>query len=398
MDTTKKQRNVKNMKVGILTGGGDAPGLNAVIYGILLKARDLGHEVIGITRGWKGFLDNLTMDLDVTKLNDLHVQGGTILYTSRTNPFKPINVNPKNMEGHEAEVKEYVQDVLIPQFDVLGIDALITIGGDDTLSVAARIAENCDKIVIGVPKTIDNDLTGTDYTFGFWTSVQLATSTLDNLQTTTRAHQRVLLVEVMGRNAGWLTLMSGVASGADLIIMPEQPFDVQKDLIDILIQRAQTGYVFHIIAISEGAVPTDDSLLNFCKPDEIKKIKNPEMDEFGNPKLPGIAKIMARVLKDDEPLKDAFAKEGCDLEAKDFVLGYSMRAGSPLAFDRILGLRFGIKAMELVANGETGLMVSLSGNEITTRSLTEGAKQRVVDPESNPDLLEMLRLLTSIKR
>ena len=386
------------MRVGVLTGGGDAPGLNAVIYGILLKAFDLGHEVVGILKGWKGFLNNETAILDITRLDDLHTTGGTILFTSRTNPFAGIG-SIKDPKGKEEAIRKHVKEVLIPKFDELKIDALIAIGGDDTLSVAARLAENCDKKIIGVPKTIDNDLSGTDYTFGFWSSVQLASTTLENLQTTAKSHQRIMVVEVMGRNAGWLTLMSGIASGADIILLPEIRFDLQKDVIDVLIKRVQNGYIHHIIAVSEGAIPTDESLKKDFKTITKETFEKLPKDVFGNPKLATLnfAKILAEELDKNANLKNEFKKNNVDLEVRDFVLGHSMRAGAPNSFDRILGLRFGVRAMELVHEGKTGIMVSLRGTKIETCGLTEGAKQRVIDPKLEPDLYELKRLVTATK-
>jgi 6-phosphofructokinase 1 len=377
------------MRIGVLTGGGD---------GILLKAYDLGDEVVGILRGWKGFIENQVRVLDVSELDDLHIEGGTMLYTSRTNPFEAIG-SPKDITGKEDEIREFVCNNLVPKFDELGIDALIAIGGDDTLSVAARIAENCEKQVIGVPKTIDNDLMGTDYTFGFWSSVQLAATTMDNLQTTAMSHQRIMVVEVMGRNAGWLTLMSGIASGASIILLPETRFDLQTDLIDVLISRANNGYTHHIVAVSEGAMPTQESLERDFSTITQETYDNLPKDVFGNPKLATLnfSKILTEELAKNTRLKQGFKDAGLDLEVRDFVLGHSMRAGSPIAFDRVLGVRFGIKAMELISAGESGKMVGLRGTNIESMSLTDGAKQKVVDPDQYPDLLEMKRLITSIK-
>ncbi|OLS14800.1 MAG: phosphofructokinase [Promethearchaeota archaeon CR_4] len=386
------------MRVGVLTGGGDAPGLNAVIYGVLLKAFDLGHEVIGILKGWKGFLNNETVPLDITRLDDLHTTGGTILYTSRTNPFEKVGA-VKDPKGKEEAIRKHVRENLVPKFDLLGIDALIAIGGDDTLSVAARLAENCDKKIVGVPKTIDNDLSGTDYTFGFWSSVQLAATTLENLQTTAKSHQRIMVIEVMGRNAGWLTLMSGIASGADIILMPETRFDLQEDVINVLIKRVQNGYIHHMIAVSEGAIPTDESLKRDFKTITKETFEKLPKDVFGNPKLAGLnfSKILADELNKNTKLKEEFKQNNVDLEVRDFVLGHSMRAGAPIAFDRILGLRFGVRAMELVHEGKTGIVVSLRGTNIETCTLTEAAKQRTVDQKVVPDLYELKRLVTATK-
>ncbi|OLS13777.1 MAG: phosphofructokinase [Promethearchaeota archaeon CR_4] len=386
------------MRVGILTGGGDALGLNAVIYGVVVKAFELGHEVVGILKGWKGFLNNETRSLDITKLNDLHATGGTVLFSSRTNPFASIR-DHENPKGKEEAIRKHVREVLVPKFDALGIDALIAVGGDDTLPVAARLAENCDKKVIGVPTTIDNDLMGTDYSLGFWSSVQLATTTLENLQTTAKSQQRVSVVEVMGQNAGWLPLMSGIASGADIILLPETCFDLQKDVIDVLVKRVQNSYIYHILAVSEGVIPTDESLERDFKTITKETFDKLPKDVFGDSKRASLnfSKILAKELEKNAALKAEFQKKNVELEVRDFVLGHSMQAGIPNAFDRILGLRFGVRAMELVHKGKTGLMVSLRGTKIETCGLTEGVKQRVEDPKTTSDLLALKRLVTSTK-
>ena len=235
-------------RVGILTGGGDCPGLNSVIYGIMLKAYDAGVECVGILKGWKGFVENLKVPLNIADHDDLHTVGGTILYTSRTNPFKGVT-------SKEERAKE-----LANQFNVLGIDALIAIGGDDTLGVADTMHKIGNANVVGCPKTIDNDLKGTHYTFGFWSAVQLASNAMDNLTTTARSHQRVFVVEIMGRDAGFLTMYSGISAGADIILVPETPFSLEKDVIDVLKKRVNAGYKYHIIATSEGAYPNSESL------------------------------------------------------------------------------------------------------------------------------------------
>ena len=235
-------------RVGILTGGGDCPGLNSVIYGIMLKAYDAGVECVGILKGWKGFMEIDTIPLKIAEHDDLHTVGGTILYTSRTNPFKGVT-------SKEERAKE-----LTKKFEDLGIDALIAIGGDDTLSVADAMYRNGGAKIVGCPKTIDNDLQGTHYSFGFWSAVQLASNAMDNLTTTARSHQRVFVVEVMGRDAGFLTMYSGISAGADIILIPETPFDLENDVIEVLKKRANAGYKYHIIATSEGAYPNKDSL------------------------------------------------------------------------------------------------------------------------------------------
>jgi 6-phosphofructokinase len=270
-------------KVGVLTGGGDAPGLNSVIYGILLKAFDAGIECIGINKGWKGFMENIKQPLNIAELDDLHTIGGTYIYTSRYNPYKAIHkiVDPKEKE----ELSKKIATEMAAQFDKLGIDALIAIGGDDTLGVAAAMYKYANARVVGVPKTIDNDLAGTHYTFGFWSAVQLASNTMDNLTTTARSHQRVMVVEVMGRDAGFLTLYSGISSGADIILIPETPFDFERDVVNVLKERVKSGYKYHIIACSEGAYPSEESLVRDFKTISKETIDNLPKDVFGNPLL-----------------------------------------------------------------------------------------------------------------
>jgi len=260
-------------KIGILTGGGDCPGLNSVIYGIMLKAYDAGIECVGFLKGWKGLMENLTIPLKIAEHDDLHTIGGTILYTSRTNPFKG------------AESKEAVAQELVAKLDELGIDALIAIGGDDTLSVADAMCKNAKVNIIGCPKTIDNDLAGTHYTFGFWSAVQLASNSMDNLTTTARSHQRVFVVEVMGRDAGFLTMYSGLSAGADIILIPETPFDFENDIVDVLRSRVNAGYTYHIIATSEGAYPKNESLERDFKTISKETINKLPKDTFGNPLL-----------------------------------------------------------------------------------------------------------------
>ncbi|MFX0094841.1 MAG: 6-phosphofructokinase, partial [Candidatus Hodarchaeota archaeon] len=236
------------MKIGVITGGGDAPGLNSVIYGILLQAFEAGHEVIGIEKGWKGVMENITRPLKLIDLDNLHKIGGTILYSTRTNPYKKVK-NIKDDAEREKAIEATAKD-MAGRFNALGIDALIAIGGDDTLGVAAEMYKHAKSNVVGVPKTIDNDLSSTDYTFGFWTAAQLATNTLDNLVTTAGSHQRIFVVQVMGRDAGWLTAASGIATGAAITLIPEQPFDMENDVVKVLKERCQKGFKYHIIACS----------------------------------------------------------------------------------------------------------------------------------------------------
>jgi 6-phosphofructokinase 1 len=372
-------------KIGILTGGGDCPGLNSVLYGIMLKAYDAGVECLGILKGWKGFVEDQTIPLNIAEHDDLHTIGGTILYTSRTNPFK-------GLESKEEKAKE-----LNKKFKKLGIDALIAIGGDDTLGVADAMFKYADSQVVGCPKTIDNDLMGTHYTFGFWSAVQLASNSMDNLTTTARSHQRVFVVEIMGRDAGFLTMYSGISAGADIILIPETPFDLKKDVIDVLKERVNSGYKHHIIATSEGAYPISESLERDFKTLSKEQIDKLPKDTFGNPLLAklSMSKIIVDELNMRDDLKQEFQKNGVDFECRSVVLGHTMRAGPPNSFDRILGLRFGLAAMKLVLEGKFGNMVSLQGNKIKTIPLAEGVKKKYITPDN--DKMELRDLLVKIR-
>ncbi len=372
-------------KVGILTGGGDCPGLNSVLYGIMLKAYDVGIQCVGILKGWKGFLENKTIPLDIAEHDDLHTVGGTILYTSRTNPFKGVN-------SIEERTKE-----LSKKFDELGIDALIVIGGDDTLGVADKLFKYSNAKVVGCPKTIDNDLNGTHYTFGFWSAIQLASNAMDNLTTTARSHQRVFVVEIMGRDAGFLTMYSGISAGADIILIPETPFDLEKDVVDVLRQRVNAGYKYHIIATSEGAYPSFESLERDFKTISKEIIEKLPKDTFGNPLLTklNMSQIIVDELNLRDDLKQEFYKNDVNFECRSVILGHTMRAGTPNSFDRILGLRFGLAAMKLVIEGKFGNMVSLQGNKIKTVLLAEGIKKKYITPDN--DKMELRDLLVKTR-
>ena len=372
-------------KIGILTGGGDCPGLNSVIYGIMLKAYNSNVNCIGILKGWKGFVENDTIPLKIAEHDDLHTIGGTILYTSRTNPFKGAT-------SKQEKAKE-----LTEKFNELGIDALIAIGGDDTLGVADAMHKFANAKVVGVPKTIDNDLAGTHYTFGFWSAVQLESNTLDNLTTTAHSHQRVFVVEIMGRDAGFLTMYSGISAGADIILIPETPFDLEKDVIDVLKKRVNAGYKYHIIATSEGAYPKLESLNRDFKTISKEAIDKLPKDPFGNPLLVqlNISQIIVKELNLRDDLKEEFQKNGVEFECRSVVLGHTMRAGTPNSFDRILGLRFGLAAMKLVLEGNFGNMVSLQGNKIKVVPLSEGVKKKYITAEN--DKMELRDLLVKIR-
>lgn len=383
-------------KIGILTGGGDCPGLNSVIYGILLKINDEGHEVIGIEKGWMGFMENRTKKIDIQELDDLHTVGGTYLFTSRTNPYKRAK-KFKDEKEREMAIEKTAKE-MAKQFEELGIDSLIAIGGDDTLGVAAAMYKYAKANVVGVPKTIDNDLSGTDYTFGFWSAVQLASNAMDNLTTTARSHQRIMIVQIMGRDAGWLTKVSGISTGADIMLIPEKPFDMEEDIIRRLKERVKAGRKYHIIACSEGAIPTEESLKRDFKTITPETIEELPKDDFGNPLLAklNISKVLVKELNRRKDVKAYFKEQNAEYEVRDVILGHTMRAGTPNSFDRILGLRMGVAAAKLVINEDYGKMVSLQGDQIKAVNLQEGARKKIITSES--DLLELGELIMKVKR
>ncbi|MHA2295860.1 MAG: 6-phosphofructokinase [Candidatus Hodarchaeales archaeon] len=383
------------MRIGILTGGGDCPGLNSVIYGVLLQAFESGHDVIGIEKGWKGFLENLTKPLKIAELEDLHTVGGTILYTSRTNPFKKI-FKVENPIEREETMKKLAEE-FEKKFTTLGIDVLIVIGGDDTLGAASAIHRHTGAKMIGVPKTIDNDLSGTDYTFGFWSAVQLASNSLDNLTTTARSHQRIFVVEVMGRDAGWLTAMSGISAGAAIILLPEIPFDFETDIVKVLKERIDTKHDYHIVACAEGAVPTEKSLNRDFKFITKETIDNLPKDVFGNPLLAklNMSKIIVKELNSRNDLKKHFNDKGFEYEVRSVILGHTMRAGTPNSFDRVQGLRLGMHAAKLIDSSVFGKMVIIKGDRIENIPLSEGSKKKLIDPAS--DIVKLRDLLVKVK-
>lgn len=400
---------MEKMRIGILTGGGDCPGLNAVIYGALLRAyreKNMEVEIVGIIKGWKVFamkkeditpeaVNHYTQVLDIGELDDLHTKGGTILYTSRTNPFKAL---AKINDSQERETKSIeIGKDLASKFEILGIDALISIGGDDTQGVAAAMYKYGNAKVCGCPKTIDNDLAGTDFTFGFFSGAQLASNTLDNLTTTAHSHQRIFITEIMGRDAGWLTLYSGLSSGADIILLPETPFDFEKNIVDVLKKRANSGYKYHMIACSEGAYPTKESLEKDFTVITQEDIDNLPKDSFGNPELPklGIANKISEELNNREDLKKYFNDRHAHYEIRSVVLGHTMRAGAPNVFDRVLGLRYGWHACEFILQGDYGKMAALKGTKIVPVDLVQGSKKGLIDPDS--DLVQIRNAMTSVK-
>jgi 6-phosphofructokinase 1 len=324
------------MRIGVLTGGGDCPGLNAVIRAVVRKGvATYGHEFVGFRDGWRGPLEGLTRPLGVVDVRGILPRGGTILGSSRTNPFK--------IDGGVERIKANLTE--------LGIDALIAIGGEDTLGVATKLGE-LDVNVVGVPKTIDNDLGATDYTFGFDTAVNIAMEAIDRLHTTAESHHRTLVVEVMGRHAGWIALHAGLAGGANVILLPERQFDVEQ-VAGYVEKRFQTQYS-PIVVVAEGAQPLDGQMV----------LHNQELDAFGHVRLGGIGQWLAEQLE---------ARTG--KEARTVVLGHIQRGGTPTAFDRVLATRFGLHAIDAVNDGDYGKMVALQGTDIVRVPLADGTRE-----------------------
>jgi 6-phosphofructokinase 1 len=313
--------------IGVLTGGGDCPGLNAVIRAVVRKALQSNIRVIGIKNGWKGLIDNDTIELDLNSVSGILPKGGTILGTSRTNPYK-----------NKDDVKK-----VIDNYKRLSLDALIAIGGEDTLGVANKLMrEKTGMKIVGCPKTIDNDLSGTDFTFGFDTAVNIATEAIDRLHTTAESHHRIMVVEVMGRHAGWIAIYSGIASGADVILIPEVPIDLDE-VCDILKKRKARGKGFSIVVVAEGAEFKAGQVVT----------KEERLDAFGHVRLGGIGETLAEEIE-----------KRTQFETRVTVLGHIQRGGTPSTFDRVIATRFGIKAMELALEGKFGYMASLQGTEV----------------------------------
>jgi phosphofructokinase-like protein len=332
------------MRIGVLTGGGDCPGLNAVIRGIVRKGiNQHGHALVGFRHGWAGVLKNEAVDLTNENTRGILHRGGTILGSSRTNPFK--------IEGGVDQVKEAVTQ--------RRLDALIPIGGEDTLGVARRLVDE-GVPVVGVPKTIDNDLAGTDFTFGFQTAVQIATDAIDRLHTTAESHNRVIIVEVMGRHAGWIATYSGLAGGADVILVPERPFDVDE-VCRLIRRRHSKGATFSIVVVAEGATPTDGDIVSEF---------GGATDAFGHVRLGGIAVALEKAIE-----------ERTGYESRMTILGHVQRGGTPVAYDRVLGTRFGVAAIDAANERDYGKMVALRGTEIVRVPLDEAlAEPKLLDP------------------
>ncbi len=333
-------------RVGILTGGGDAPASNGVIRAVTMRCiEDYGYEVLGIKRGWKGLLSpesDSVQKLDVDDVRYILEEGGTILMSSRTNPYK----NEGDAEKVVENMKEY------------GVDSLVAIGGDDTLGVANRLHNDFGVQVVGCPKTIDNDLSATDMTFGYDTAVAIATEAIDRVRTTARSHERVMVVEIMGRHAGWITWGAGVAGAANVTLIPEVEPDMDQ-IADLFEKRAERGERWGVIAVSEGVALSEEYIT-----------QSAETDEFGHVQLGGIGETLAGEIK-----------ERTGIDTRHVVLGHLQRGGTPTAFDRILATRYGLRAAEAVKNGEWGKMAALRGNEVTTVPLEEATEETRTVPD-----------------
>ena len=325
------------MRIGVLTGGGDCPGLNAVIRAIVRKGEGIyGHEILGFRHGWRGVLDNELTELTVASTRGILHRGGTILGTSRTNPFQ------------RDDGVATVQATLAREH----VEALIAVGGEDTLGVADKLGAE-GVACIGVPKTIDNDLSATDVTFGFTTAVQIATDAIDRLHTTAESHDRVMVVEVMGRHAGWLALSAGLAGGADLILIPEQPFDLDE-LCGRLQHRHARGAGFSIIVVAEGAEPVAGTMT----------VQEGTADEFGHERLGGIGNAIGPEIE---------ARTG--YETRVTILGHVLRGGTPTAFDRILATRFGLEAIDAAHERDFATMVALHGTDIVRVPIADAVRE-----------------------
>lgn len=342
------------MRLGVLTGGGDCPGLNAVIRAVVRKGeRSFGDEIVGFLDGWRGLVEDKSMPLNVEACRGLLPKGGTILGSSRTNP----SAIDGGVEACQATLQRH------------GIDALIAIGGEDTLGMASRLTD-AGSPVVGVPKTIDNDLSATDFTFGFQTAVQIATDAIDRLHTTAESHHRVLVCEVMGRHAGWIAAYAGIAGGAAAVLVPERPFDLDA-LSASLTARHELGNYASVVVVAEGAMPKEGSL----------ELVDGEKDAFGHVRLGGIGATLATEIE-----------KRTGFETRATVLGHIQRGGTPNAFDRVLATRFGVAAVEAVHDGAFGMMVGLQAGDIVRVPLAEAAGiLKTVDPS----LLEIADLFSA---
>jgi 6-phosphofructokinase 1 len=328
------------MRIGILTGGGDCPGLNPAIRGIVYRSMDFGDEIIGFEEGWKGLIEGRTHKLSLTEVDEIVSQGGTILFTSRTNPFI--------IENGPEKIKENLEK--------FGIDAIIAIGGDDTLGVALKLYQLGVKVV-GIPKTMDNDLSGTDFTFGFYTSVEIAVDALNRLKDTAKSHRRIIVLEVMGREAGWVSLYTGIAGGADWVLVPEEKPDFEAMCTHLMKDFERKGYA--LVVTSEGV--------------DISLEEKGEVDQFGHTLLQkrGVGEFIADII---------FKKTG--ISTRSAVIGHIQRGGPPTVFDRMLATRTGVKAVEMIHDNEFGKMAALVGSQITEVPLEEATRTlKLVDKE-----------------
>ncbi len=323
------------MKVGLLTGGGDCPGLNAVIRAVVQSVTNQGGSCVGFLEGWRGLVKGMSQPLGIAETDGIIARGGTILGSSRTNPFKNAAVDVPALREN---------------FGALGLDALVAIGGDDTLGVAHRLHKEYQMPMVGVPKTIDNDLMVTDFTFGFDTAINIVTEAVDRLRTTAESHRRIIVVETMGRHAGWIACFSGIATAADYILVPEVPIDIAH-LVEVLKRRRAGGKNYNIVVVSEGAEFPDKGMSTIAA----------ETDAFGHVRLGGIGNTVAKMIEDQT-----------GYETRCVVLGHIQRGGAPSAYDRVLATRLGLGASRLVLQRKFGTMVALSGTRIIETTLAEG--------------------------
>jgi ATP-dependent phosphofructokinase / diphosphate-dependent phosphofructokinase len=339
------------VRVGLLTGGGDCPGLNAVIRAVVRKGEAVyGDALVGFLDGWKGVIEDRTVTLDIERCRGILPRGGTILGTSRTNPYK--------IEGAVERALATLKD--------LRIDALVAIGGEDTLGVANKLGGE-GVSVVGVPKTIDNDLSATEVTFGFDTAVQIATDAIDRLHTTAESHDRVIVCEVMGRHAGWIATHAGIAGGAAEVLVPEEPFDIDE-VCNRLKRRHEKGRFASIVVVAEGAAPKEGTL----------QVVSGDVDQFGHVRLGGIGNVLAEEIE-----------KRTGFESRVTILGHIQRGGTPTAFDRVLATRFGIAAIEAVHDGAFGQMVALQAGQIVRVPLEAAVTTlKTVDPELLHDVAE----------
>ena len=331
------------MRIGLLTGGGDCPGLNAVIRAVARTALERGDDVVGVLHGWRGMVEGQMRPLSAQDVTGLLPRGGTILRTSRTNPFETDG-------GVERVLENFGR-----------MDALVAIGGEDTLGVAARLHAEHDAPIVGVPKTIDNDLSGTDYTFGFDTAVTIATEAIDRLHSTAESHDRVMVCEVMGRHTGWIAVMAGMAGGADVILIPELPMTVEH-CCELIRNRHAKGKDFSIVVVSEGYELTYESGAS-------RTVASADVDAFGHARLGGVGAALASEIE---------GRTG--FETRVTTLGHIQRGGSPTARDRVLATRFGLRAADLVQSGDWGMMAALRGDDIVAVPLAEAVADLKVVP------------------